>query len=483
MSKIYDGEIKRMQKLINFGNDTSKSSGAPVVEYHVKAADGKTYGILRECNKFYIKVAPKKDTEILAEDYDYIGGYMNKKANEYTTYSVASKQFDVLMKEINESCGSKKVIEQFHTVKPAEWQINETKEMRNEIDRFNQIVNNSILIEEGKEAEPTYVGTTGDDGKQPNNGPAEDTYTESPNKKGTVAKKGVASPYTEKAKADKSDGYDIKGTVAEGRTVKLTEEQVLAWNRHADNYMNKSDETEVGSSAPYTYELGSESNQSEADTDPIKEEKAVHNTDDQNFPRTGTGEVGDGDPYMTESEEIDPDDVEGFNDDDEIEIVPDGDRDYTDAELRDLDPDDEKEDEYDVPFPEVGPNYYEDVEDIEKLSNDDEWGKFVDSLTSGDDDDDGYLDDTDFYESRGRKGGERIYEVVLNDFGKHPAYRKEPMTYPNHNMPDKFGKDWNDDSTKGNSPYGNKIGSGDPYTEKVIDVITDSIFDAVKKKD
>ena len=471
MSKIYDGEIKRMQKLINFGNDTSKSSGAPVVEYHVKAADGKTYGILRECNKFYIKVAPKKDTEILAEDYDYIGGYMNKKANEYTTYSVASKQFDVLMKEINESCGSKKVIEQFHTVKPAEWQINETKEMRNEIDRFNQIVNNSILIEEGKEAEPTYVGTTGDKGEKPDNGPATDTYTESPNKKRAKAR-GV-SPYTEKAKADKSDGYDIKGTVAEGKTVKLTEEQVLAWNRHADNYMDKSHGTSVGSSSPYTDELGSESNQGEADTDPIKEEKAVHNTDNQNFPRTGTGKVGDGDPYMTESEDIDPDDVEGF---DEIEIVPDGD--YTDDELRDLDPDDDDDDDDgDVPFPEAEPDD-EDIEDIEKVRDDDEWNRLVNSLTSDDD-----LDDADFYESRGRKGGERIYEVVLNDFGKHPAYRKEPMTYPNHNMPDRFGKDWNDDSTKGNSPYGNMFGSGTPTTEKVIDVITDSIFDAVKKKD
>jgi hypothetical protein len=474
MSKIYDGEIKRMQKLINFGNDTSKSSGAPVVEYHVKAADGKTYGILRECNKFYIKVAPKKDTEILAEDYDYIGGYMNKKANEYTTYSVASKQFDVLMKEINESCGSKKVIEQFHTVKPAEWQINETKEMRNEIDRFNQIVNNSILIEEGKEAETTYVGTTGDKGEKPENGPASDTYTESPDKKGAKTK--GASPYTEKPKADKSDGYDIKGTVAEGKTVKLTEEQVLAWNRHADNYMDKRNETSVGSSAPYTDELGSESNQGEADTDPIKEEKAVHNTDDQNFPRTGTGDVGNGDPYMTESEDVDPDDVEGFDE------VPDKDEDYTDDELSDLDPDDDEEYDDDVPFPEAEPGYEQNLKGIEDVSDDAKWRELVNSLTSGDDDD-GYLDDTDFYESRGRKGGERIYEVVLNDFGKHPAYRKEPMTYPNHNMPDRFGKDWNDDSTKGNSPYGNKIGNGDPYTEKVIDVITDSIFDAVKKKD
>ena len=68
-------ELDRMKSLINYGKvEENTQSGAiiPRVEYSQKAADGKTYGIIRECNKFYIKVAPKKDTEVLAEDFDYI---------------------------------------------------------------------------------------------------------------------------------------------------------------------------------------------------------------------------------------------------------------------------------------------------------------------------------------------------------------------------------------------------------------------------
>ena len=56
----------------------------------MKAADGKTFGIIHECNKFYIKVAPKKDTKGLAEEYDYIGGWNNRKENEFNSYALAS---------------------------------------------------------------------------------------------------------------------------------------------------------------------------------------------------------------------------------------------------------------------------------------------------------------------------------------------------------------------------------------------------------
>lgn len=485
MSKIYDDEIKKMQRLISFGNSESNAkSGAPIVEYHAQAADGKTYGILRECDKFYIKVAPKKDTEILAEDYDYIGGFMNKKENEYTTYAVASKQFDMKLKAINEACGSKKVIEQFSTVKPAEWQINETKEMRDEINRFNQIVKNSLLIEEGKSSEDTYVGTTGDKGEKPDNGPKKDTYTEKPTEK----RGKIGAPFVEVPVADKKDGYDLANNVAESkarRSVKLTEEQVLAWNRKNPDFIDRKEgDTHVGSSAPYGEEVGCESNQCEADTDPIKEEKAVHNTDNQNYPNPGTGEVGDGDPYdntVNEGEEIPSDvvaglDDEGFDDEgyDDIELEPEKVESEDDPLTFSQDETVDMEDE-DVPFPEVAPSHSKlDVSD-EELDN---WDVI-------DDDNDVFFGNDDPYnvfDSYSSRGGEPIYEVVLNDFGKHPAWRKEPFTYPDHNMPDKFGKDWNDDSTKGNEPYAKQIGSGDPYTEKVIDMITDSVLEALQPK-
>ena len=60
---------------------------------------------------------------------------MNKKQYEYPTYTIASKQFGLKMKSLNEAAvekGKKPVI----IDKPqesAEWQVNETKEMRAEL--------------------------------------------------------------------------------------------------------------------------------------------------------------------------------------------------------------------------------------------------------------------------------------------------------------------------------------------------------------
>ena len=472
MSKIYDSEIGKMQHLINYGmNENASKEGKPVVEYHTEGADGKTYGILRECNKFYIKVAPKKDTPILAEDYDYIGGYMNKKANEYTTYAVASKNFDLKMKQLAESVGSKKIIEeQYSKVKPAEWQINETKEMRAEIDRFNQIVSNSKLIEEGKDVKTPICygekcGIVGDD-----------TYTEEAkadngkdrkNETDKDHKPTGGNPFTICAKPD--NGKKSSENEGVNRTVKLTEEQVLAWDRDNDNYMDKSHGTSVGSSSPFKDEVGEESNQTEADTDPIREGVAMHNADNQNTPTPGTSDRGDDDPFtnkVNEGEEIDPDDVAGMSDGFEIAIEPDeDDEDVEDVELYDDEEgfDDEEDDE--VPFPEVASD--DELADLDF----DNWDKL--------DDDDDY--DFDPFENRGRRG-EALVEVVLDDFGKHPAYRKEPMTIPSHTMADKHGKDWNDETAKLNEPFGRKIGKSDPFDEDLVDSITDAVVDMITKK-
>lgn len=76
-------------------------------------------------------------------------------------------------------------------------------------------------------------------------------------------------------------------TLKEGkRTIKLTEEQVLAWNRANDDYMDKSHGTQIGSSAPFNDELdGKTSNQGEAPAEPIHEaEGPVHNSDTTLYP-------------------------------------------------------------------------------------------------------------------------------------------------------------------------------------------------------
>jgi hypothetical protein len=64
----------------------------------------------------------------------------------------------------------------------------------------------------------------------------------------------------------------------------------------------------------------------------------------------------------------------------------------------------------------------------------------------------------------------------LDAWGKHPRYRKQPMSTPANKevLAGTAEKDWNDDSAKGEQPYGQKIGNSDPF-EKVVDLVLDGI--------
>jgi hypothetical protein len=70
----------------------------------------------------------------------------------------------------------------------------------------------------------------------------------------------------------------------------------------------------------------------------------------------------------------------------------------------------------------------------------------------------------------------------LNVWGKHPRYRKEPMTVPANKeiLAGTAEKDWNDESAKGEQPYGQKIGSSAPF-DKAVDALTNKVFEAVIK--
>lgn len=514
MGNIFDEQLKRMKDLMSYGvNESTARESQSVVEYKTEGADGKTYGIIREGKKFYIKTAPKKDTEVLAEDFDYIGGFMNRKEYEYLTYPMASKQLELKLMSVNEACNAKRPVAVENTKQEAaEWQINETKEMRKELDRFGEIVNNvSHILKEDKEGGFTMNHTLPEaPAKNPSekkvNAPYTDTAVAELDKdlKATETNPEKAGgPYTKdgevsnkEMRSDKTPGngaddgtycekpqYVDTGVAGEhpkggkvvrveaknGHTVILTEAQVLAWNKSKD-FMDKTNGTNIGSSAPYIDQVdGAESNQGESDVEPIHEEApVVHNTDNQDSPTPGTNEIGDSAPYdkKVNEEIVDVNDAAGMGDDD-------------------------------VPFPEVeGNGSYANFEQ--------EYNDWLDSQ-EGDDvsidietpdfeggvDDGNYLDQSlvDIgevpYESINRIV-KRVTESVLNDFGKHPAYQKKPMTTPPNKEIDKFGKDWNDDSAKGEQPFGTQIGDGAPFSEEVIDKLTDAIMrriDGGKKKD
>ena len=453
-------ELDRMKSLINYGKvEENTQSGAiiPRVEYSQKAADGKTYGIIRECNKFYIKVAPKKDTEVLAEDFDYIGGINNRRENEYATYAKASKQFDLKMMSINEAHAVKVPVEQFKEQEESEWQINETKEMRSELNRFMQITNNvqSILSEdkqgftmnhdkvpEAPASHPSdkkvnspftdtavangdkdFTKTATDPAKQgaPFDKDGEATNADMQSDKKPTGK--TDATYTEKAQyvpdntvADKKPSGGKVVRVTEGkRTLKLTEEQVLAWNKSKE-YMDMSHGTEIGSTAPYE----------EASFDEKVNEDIV-----------------------------DVNDVAGMEMDNE-----------------------------DVPFPEVadGGSYLQFEKDYNDFENNDGFDDNYDlsdidaENAANADMDDEFMFDDDFNESKNHK--QQTNEIELHVFGEHPAYQKVPMTTPPATEVAPNGaRDWNDDSVKSEKPFGSQIGSSAPFDEKVLDMLADSIME------
>ena len=534
-------QIATMQRLINFGiNEDSAKSSKPIVEFKRKAANGKTYGIIRESTKYYIKEAPQKDTEVLAEDFNYIGGFNNRKENEYTSYAKASNALDLKLMSINESVNkAQKIVIETPVIK-ADWEDKLTESMRKEIDRFKEINKNvsSILKEDkavgkvpSEHTLPEAPATNPSEEKV--NSPFTDTAVAEGekdfkkeetdhekagapfDKDGEVSNKEMESDkkpvvktdatYTEKAKyvpensvADKnpSGGKVVRVNENNGHKIrlKLTEEQVLAWNDNK-NYMDKTHGTEIGSSAPFTDKLGKESNQTEAPTEPIHEGESVvyDHPNEQNSPESCTSKAGDSAPFIKKVNEeiVSAEDAAGMPD--------------------------ESEDFSDYPFPEVAENEYQDygtkfdkeyndfensqADDTEyEIDLDDEYGaENVDKalltkygkdgmkgLENWQDDWDKFDDDDDdfAYESK-RTKGKKVNEDKLNDFGKHPAYRKTPMTTPpNKEVAINGAKEWDDESAQGEEPFGQQIGDSAPYDE-IVDVMTESILASIygnKKK-
>lgn len=188
-------QIARMQSLMDFGlNESTKKGSQPILEFHKKAANGKTYGIMRECNKYYLMEAPEKHTDVLAEDFNYIGGFNNRKEHEYSSYAKASNALDLKLMSINEGVEKeKRVIIEAPTEK-SEWTDKLTESMRNEIDSFIRISKNVSTILEDKDS----FGEI----------PSEHTTPEAPANNPSVAKKNT--PFTDTAVAEGEKEFDCQ---------------------------------------------------------------------------------------------------------------------------------------------------------------------------------------------------------------------------------------------------------------------------------
>ena len=141
----FDDQINRMRELCTYGRiDEDEKIVNRSIEHKETAANGVTYGIIRECSKFYIESCPK-GKENLVEAYDYLGGFNNRKDYEYTSYPMALKQFKIKMDSINESVHAETDTDAMEAQNQQLMTESGTK-MQQEIARMKQIMRNAAIV-------------------------------------------------------------------------------------------------------------------------------------------------------------------------------------------------------------------------------------------------------------------------------------------------------------------------------------------------
>ena len=266
-------QLSRMKSLMNYGLKTESKQTYSSVEYQKVGADGNVYGIVREGTKYYIKSAPNKQN-LIKEDFSYIGGFRNRKENEYDSFANAQKQFDLKMMSLKEANNKADFnISSWNLDKKENVVVEASEKMQKEILRERQIMKNAMAINEKKAVCCDAPGCPKDNigkGEKPQTGNAENAVDH------------------EKAELPKEMTESV-----------VNEEEVLGWNRGNDDYMDKSHGTEIGDSAPFD---GSEArniddgdkkvtNTSEMKNGVVENHgTSMHDTDDQNKPAVGVGE-------------------------------------------------------------------------------------------------------------------------------------------------------------------------------------------------
>lgn len=373
--QIAESQIARIKGLMKFGLNEGKNVAYTGVEYEKVAADGKLYGIVREGAKYYIKTSPSKKGK-LAENYEYIGGFRNRKSNEYSSFAEAQKQFDLKMMSINEANTPDKkiVIDSWNPDKQEMLTVESTNKMKREIARERQIMMNATRINEKKEQSLQLIGEK----KQSKCG-----CEECDDKECGIPKSHVGGPNarTAYARSDKfTDGYDFKDAEnpknsfrsqkhEEGdakkankgyKTVRQVKEgaEPLAWHETgkdaqgniADTYMDKSHGTEIGSSAPF--DAATAGNIDKGDKKPVtdtpdakngvvEEGEAMHDAQNQNTPAPGTKGRDNAkhvdDPFNDKKGRDITEDIDDIDDDPDVEDTDSIDGDDNDADFDDDD--------------------------------------------------------------------------------------------------------------------------------------------------
>lgn len=509
---------------MNYGREMNESTEKNNIEFSKIAADGKSYGIIRECSKYYIKVADA-DKATLAEAYDYIGGWNNKKDYEYTSYANALKNFDLKMMSINEARGVEGNAVSLDPSKKEDYIIEGTDQMKKELARQRQIMRNAARIglyeaETHMTEDPERVSGNNDEDK-PYTEKAEmklDGGKDMPKASGKPESKG--EPFDEKAPKINEDceggSCDKKDWGSEGLGKGNGDAASVKWvdgSKEVNEEINGAEDWNAGlpSSAGIgspaetkkhvmdegedEYEVeGEEDAEAPVEDEPVEEpaEGGEESADDFDFSGEGEAESADDEPLdepLEGGEEGEEDsDLEARIEDLEAEIEAIKSELYGDEEGAE----DELSGEDEIGADELGGE--DELSDEDELGSEesldtdlgDEEAIDLDEPEEGSEED--FSDDEKelYMESIVNRVVNKILneeKTVLHDFGKHPGYRKKVMSLPPTGSDNEKGmKDWNDDSVHSEEPFGKSIGDGAPYNQ-IVKMITDSVIEGLKKKD
>lgn len=517
-------QIQRMKNLMNYGLTENKQPEYSSVEYSKEAANGKLYGIVREGAKYYIKVAKNPKGNLVSENFDYIGGFRNRKENMFESFASAQRYFVEEMIRINESIDDtrKRVIAESWDLNAKKEVVEEgTKKMQAEIFRQRQIMKNAQNITEGKTCDMK--------GGCPK---VETIETEEP-------KAQPGAPFTNVLKNSdikKTQEENIKGKKepmkGNKKSTNESTETPLVSRKNPD-YMDTTHGTEIGNNAPFTNTVedkiddavaeapGGEA-EKEYDVETVNEDVAMHDAQNQNEPTPGVGEKGDNSPFEEKAEitedvadlddEIEDDELEDDVDfgDEENETEDGNDGETVDYEVELEEPAEGEGDELPIDtsadtdvnarldameeklnqiFDAINNMKYDDDELYDDSDDD------INNSEDGDEDTDEYKgslggneeeDDVEVVESKSYREMKKRALKEEDDFGKHPAFQKKVMTTPANTMANGNGQyDMNDKSVESEQPYATNKGNQKPYeddAEEIENAITEAVMNLLKKK-
>lgn len=521
----YDEQLERMNFLMEYKNQPKEVKSN--IEYHANGADGKVYGILREGTKYYIKTT-ESGKENIAESYDYINGFINRRENEYKSYNEATKHLELKLMSLNEAYGKKSDVSTVDFKRGEKVLANLTEEARKELDRMNQIFENSCKIGRDCVCDPESKGSASPENTEKNNDPFDKKVTpdmDYAGSKGTVEESGDGSKVADVSSDLQSDKMKTKNSNldSEGNDKEYKDaHDDLDGEGVADKdpkgakvvHVNVNEGMfEQDPSLGFNDELDNLDGFANGAEEPAEEPLAepIDEPVDAEFNGLDAGDVGQdivgGDAEVSDFEGEDDLDslLEAFLEEEDAITGPNDVLDKEDNPINGTDNgvDDEKTEEWkrieesedgNVNEPtkqgdeDTMKNYQFGYNDEKKLDAQ-SWDKMsvkeqkaINRLV------DKIFENLVAGSKKKPTLEETIHRIVneeitkLDVWGKHPKYGKEPMTHPEAKevLAGTADRDFNDDSAKGSERYGKKIGDGKPFDKEVIDLLTDQVLAKIK---